>query len=63
LRPKNGRGPKRMPIPLCDTPPIDVLGDHAGFLLRGSAVQEAAEHLLMDIAKLESEKAEKAAKR
>jgi len=34
-----------------------------GDSLRGSAVQEAAEHLLMDIAKLESEKAEKAAKR
>jgi len=46
-----------------DLMPIDVLGDHAGFLLRGSAVQEAAEHFLMDIAKLESEKAEKAAKR
>jgi hypothetical protein len=51
-----------MPIPLCDTPPIDVRRSR-GFLAPGSAVQEAAEHLLMDIAKLESEKVEKAAKR
>jgi hypothetical protein len=44
--------------------PMDVLGDHAGFLLRGSAVQAAAEQLLMDIAKLEAEKGgEKTGKR
>jgi hypothetical protein len=36
--------------------PIDPVGDHAGFLLYEGAVQEAAEHLLMDIAKLEAEK-------
>lgn len=46
-----------------DLMPLDTLGDHAGFLLRGGAVQEAAEHLLMDIAKLEAEKAGKATKR
>ena len=39
--------------------PIDLFGDHAGYLLRNGAVQEAAEKLLMDIAKLEAEKAEK----
>jgi hypothetical protein len=39
--------------------PIDTVGDHAGFLPYEGAVQDAAEHLLMDIAKLEAEKAEK----
>jgi hypothetical protein len=46
-----------------DVMPIDMLGDHAGYLLRSGAVQDSPEDLLMNIAKLEAEKAEKAAKR
>jgi hypothetical protein len=39
---------------------IDMLGYQAGCLLGNGAVQDSAEQLLMDIAKLEVEKAEKA---
>jgi hypothetical protein len=52
-----------MPFPLCGTPPIDMLGDQPASLLRSGAVQAAAEQLLIDVAKLEAEKAEKAGKR
>jgi len=40
-----------------DVIPLDMLGDQAAAMLRGGAVQKAAEHLLMDIAKLETEAA------
>lgn len=42
-----------------DVVPLDRLGDQAHDLLRTGAVRQAAEQLLMDIAKLETEKAGK----
>ncbi len=42
-----------------DLAAIDMLGDRAAFLLQEGAIQGAAEQLLMDIAKLEAEKAAK----
>ena len=38
-----------------DLMPLDTLGDQAAMMQRSGAVKKAAEHLLMDIAKLEAE--------